>query len=437
MKRGLRKLARGCGCAAVLAAALTLAASPARASDAIGESYGSSGGLPCTNDATYVQSDSAGNRYAAPYDGVITSWTTGGFWTTATFKVARLGGGNTYTVIGQDGPRTTAYNVEATYDTRIPVRQGDVIGAYVPSSSYCAYTGQSGDVVGRTAGDVAPGPGSFDDSDTRHVPIAATIERDRDGDGYGDETQDGCPSVASTHGPCPLPTVLGRTFTPALDGGCADFTVLGIGPADYPFAAPADGVVTSWSFEAGGVSAGTTLKLKTMRPQGGFQYLTVAEDGPRTPAANQLNTFPARVPMRSGDRIGLSVTGPAKCVAYNGSGSSLEIAGDPAVGSSNTLPISSNRALDLSAVLEADADGDGYGDSSQDQCPTDASTQGACPVAQPPPPGDDPACEKAKKKLKKAKAKLKKLKQKDAAAKQVKSAKGKVKKAKKRVKKAC
>jgi hypothetical protein len=35
--------------------------------------------------------------------------------------------------------------------------------------------------------------------------------------------------------------------------------------------------------------------------------------------------------------------------------------------------------MDLSAQLEADADGDGYGDETQDECPTDASTHGACP----------------------------------------------------------
>jgi hypothetical protein len=36
--------------------------------------------------------------------------------------------------------------------------------------------------------------------------------------------------------------------------------------------------------------------------------------------------------------------------------------------------------LDLSATLEPDADHDGFGDETQDQCPTNASTQGACPV---------------------------------------------------------
>jgi hypothetical protein len=35
----------------------------------------------------------------------------------------------------------------------------------------------------------------------------------------------------------------------------------------------------------------------------------------------------------------------------------------------------------LNADIEPDADADGFGDETQDLCPTDASTQGACPVA--------------------------------------------------------
>jgi hypothetical protein len=92
--------------------------------------------------------------------------------------------------------------------------------------------------------------------------------------------------------------------------------------------------------------------------------------------------------------------------------------------------------LDVSAVLEADADADGYGDTTQDLCPSDVTTQGQCRTTEPPPAGNE-ACEKARKKLDKAKAKLKKLKRDDATAKRIKAAKKKVKKAKAGVRKAC
>jgi hypothetical protein len=42
--------------------------------------------------------------------------------------------------------------------------------------------------------------------------VQATIEPDADGDGYGDETQDQCPTQASTQGPCDnTPPVVGST----------------------------------------------------------------------------------------------------------------------------------------------------------------------------------------------------------------------------------
>ena len=39
------------------------------------------------------------------------------------------------------------------------------------------------------------------------MPIPSLVEPDADGDGYGDETQDQCPTDASTQGPCPAPKV--------------------------------------------------------------------------------------------------------------------------------------------------------------------------------------------------------------------------------------
>jgi hypothetical protein len=55
--------------------------------------------------------------------------------------------------------------------------------------------------------------------------------------------------------------------------------------------------------------------------------------------------------------------------------------GDGTPGSPDTL-------LAVAADVETDADRDGFGDESQDACPTDATTQGACPPGSPGPPGD-------------------------------------------------
>jgi len=54
---------------------------------------------------------------------------------------------------------------------------------------------------------------------------------------------------------------------------------------------------------------------------------------------------------------------------------------DPPPGTTKTYGPSTpgGYQIDGSAVLEADADHDGFGDETQDQCPTNGSTQGPCP----------------------------------------------------------
>jgi hypothetical protein len=72
---------------------------------------------------------------------------------------------------------------------------------------------------------------------------------------------------------------------------------------------------------------------------------------------------------------------------------------DPGVGTNVAYPGSSNSLqLDVSAILEPDADNDGFGDETQDQCPTDATKQGDCA----PPETTVTAGPKAKAKKKKA-----------------------------------
>jgi len=405
----------------------------AQGAQTLGGAFPNTQGAGC-GGGTYVQTDSDGNRYAAPFDGVITSWTNEGFSEAMKFKVARLGGGSAFDVIAEDGPHAQANGVRTTNLVRIPVRQGDVIGYYTPAT-YCFFNGTAGDAFSTASGDVGAGAAGFFDSTSptgRRLPIEATIERDGDNDGYGDETQDACPTSASTHGACPLPTTLGMTFSPE-PTLCDDGTWVVTGSPGVVHAAPADGVITSWSHQAA-ATVGGTVEFEVLRPTGGSTYLSVGEDGPRTPAAGTLNTWNARIPIRQGDKIGLTAPGVA-CRSSSSNWSLGSFGTDLAPGATGTTSGSSSRMLDVSAVLEADADSDGFGDTTQDLCPTDPSTQGQCPVDGP--PADDGKCEKAKKKLQKAKAKLKKLKRDDAAAKKIKGAKAKVKKAKKAVRKAC
>jgi hypothetical protein len=425
--------------AASAAVAGLIAAAPASASQTIGQAYSSSGGAGSCANTTFIQTQYPGGLYEAPFDGVITSWASRGFWGAATFKVARLAPGNKFSVIGSDGPRafTAGFDELQSYPVRMSVRQGDVIGAYQSTADWCPYAGPTGTAVGRATGDQAIGTtATFDTTGDTQVPIQAQIERDADNDGYGDETQDLCPTNGMTHGPCPLPTVLGQTFKPSpLSGSWPEgFTRVVTNSPGVVSAAPADGVITSWSFDATADVDGS-IKLKMFRPQGGDTYTAIGESAKQTPVANVLNTFATRIPVRAGDRVGAwsDNVGVVSTVASPNSLGTLNE--DTPLGSPRTFDATPRR-LALSAVLEADADHDGFGDTTQDKCPTDPTTQGTCPV-KPPPPTESKACKAAKSKLKKARAKLAKLKKGDAPAKKVKKAKKAVKKAKARVKKAC
>jgi hypothetical protein len=61
--------------------------------------------------------------------------------------------------------------------------------------------------------------------------------------------------------------------------------------------------------------------------------------------------------------------------------------------STQTFTAGGNVQLDVSARLEADADHDGFGDETQDQCPTNGTIQGPCPVT----PAKKKKCKKRKK----------------------------------------
>jgi hypothetical protein len=197
--------------AALLAAisAVMAAGSPAAGASTIGEDFGAGTGGNCETppeNLTLVQTASPGNVYAAPFDGVLTSWTSNtDRWDTAKLKVVRLGSGQAFTVIGQDGPRLSD---GTAHPTRIAVRQGDVLGLFFPAPLVGCQRGTRGaDVtysLGTATGDVPPGPGTFSAAPAQglQIPVTAQVEHDADGDGYGDETQDLCPTDRTQQGVC-------------------------------------------------------------------------------------------------------------------------------------------------------------------------------------------------------------------------------------------
>ena len=156
---------------------------------------------------------------------------------------------------------------------------------------------------------------------------------------------------------------------------------------------PGYGVITAWSHSAGATAGALTFKV--YRPAGGQQMLVVAGDT-RTIVTDTVQTFPVRIPVRPGDRIGLS-TDSVEIARMTGD--PLDQVGtfdftkpDPPPGTTATLdplPFTAIKLL-VSARVETDADRDGFGDDTQDGCPTSAATRGPCSAARPAYPGPGP-----------------------------------------------
>jgi hypothetical protein len=157
-----------------------------------------------------------------------------------------------------------------------------------------------------------------------------------------------------------------------------------------PMTSPFAGVITSWGLNAGSAlapGASNPVKLKVLRPDPTNKTVQVVGESFGT-AVGGSNKFDARIPVQAGDRVALASDGtPILACAESPPGDALGlIEGDPAIGS--TVPYGESSEVSgqipLFATVEPDADGDGYGDETQDKCPTDASTHESCPA--PPPP---------------------------------------------------
>jgi hypothetical protein len=160
--------------------------------------------------------------------------------------------------------------------------------------------------------------------------------------------------------------------------------------------APSDGVITTFRIRAtgdGGAAAQVTFRLADISlpdPANKDSALATAAgtgptvtipaiSGPDVPVAE----FPGRLPVKKGNH--LAIDGTNVLATYNTSGDKFSylfapplVDGQGARGSSDVT-----GELLVQAVIEPDADHDGFGDETQDQCPTQASTQGACDTAAP------------------------------------------------------
>jgi hypothetical protein len=146
-----------------------------------------------------------------------------------------------------------------------------------------------------------------------------------------------------------------------------------------PLSVPAAGVITKWRVN---VTLPTVerfpLQLKVFRPIEGNRFAIVGESGVES-AGGGINIFDTRLPVAAGDRLGTAGT-----VLFCDSTEAGDLIGR--VGS--VLPAGTSSEFDnqeektlvaVTGIVEPDADGDGFGDETQDLCPQSAATQQACP----------------------------------------------------------
>jgi hypothetical protein len=189
----------------------------------------------------------------------------------------------------------------------------------------------------------------------------------------------GALALAGPAAPAGAATEIGQVSAADPGGGClfcADVQTATDPSANYVM--PADGVVTSWRFRANGQPG--TAQLRIYRPAavaGDFELVAKTPD--RSFNLNEEATVPARVVVRAGDHVGIGVAGPAPVFdTFDPDDRVGGMAFSAPIGSVATPVDFGQRRVNMAATLEPDADGDGFGDETQDGCPGDPASQANC-----------------------------------------------------------
>jgi hypothetical protein len=187
--------------------------------------------------------------------------------------------------------------------------------------------------------------------------------------------------------PSQAATRIGYVAPGAAGAGSGPTVAFATGPA-YAVPAPG-GVITSWSVNAGQTAtpAGNRVALRLFRAavdqtSGLLSATVLATSRPRV-APTGVATFPTRIPVKGGEQLGLFSPTLSTVFAAGPESFACSAAGEGAVGSSYVESGSATCGPDLgvnvSAVVEPDADEDGFGDETQDACPDIPDRAAGCP----------------------------------------------------------
>ena len=179
-----------------------------------------------------------------------------------------------------------------------------------------------------------------------------------------------------------------HTCTYAIAGLVADDA------AQFGAIVPSAGIVTSWRIRRGADASPVQAALRVIRSgvgAGTSAQVTL----PATPGTYE---FPTRLAVRAGDRIGVdlrnvpagqsvtiarAVGAPAADLLNEWVPALADGASTPQYAESPYAEPDSGIQLLVNADVEADADGDGFGDDTQDACPAIPTTQLDCAIGAP------------------------------------------------------
>jgi hypothetical protein len=166
-----------------------------------------------------------------------------------------------------------------------------------------------------------------------------------------------------------------------------------LGPPELPLTAPTNGVVTQVRMLIANPPPTTVpMAVKILRSAGG-NYFTVTSQMTMQVSLG-FNVAKARMPVQAGERLALQ----GLPFVYEGSPSDgisfFCRKGTPGLigGTVSPTPVGGTAEysaevgegrVPLAAIIEPDADNDGFGDETQDACPQNATTQVACPSITP------------------------------------------------------
>ena len=180
-------------------------------------------------------------------------------------------------------------------------------------------------------------------------------------------------------------TEVGQTTSSPVFGVQTPVAPFSTVPGTPSYATP-HGVLTSWRFHSSGDSAAGAVRLKIFRYTGtDLVFKVLAESSLKTLEPDTAYDFKERIPVDQGDLLGLTAVDDAEVGITVPGTPQNQLAqfggGDIPPGQTGTATIAwPDLRPSVAATVESDADNDGFGDETQDQCPTNAATQGACPA---------------------------------------------------------